>query len=92
MSLFDFRIKNGILVKYSGKDENVVIPSKVHTIEKSAFENNNRIKSVVIPNGVTTIDSKAFKMAKNLERIVLPYGLKVIKDQAFMCCYALKEV
>ena len=33
----DFKIKNGVLVKYRGKDSNVVIPSNVTTIGDGAF-------------------------------------------------------
>lgn len=36
----DFVIENGVLKKYNGKDENVVIPEGITTIGFTAFINN----------------------------------------------------
>lgn len=45
----DFVIENGVLKKYSGSDEEVVIPDNVTAIGKEAFKNCRRIRKVVIP-------------------------------------------
>ena len=56
----DFRIKNGVLVKYTGKDIEVKIPDSITAIGISAFEGCSNIASVSIPNSVASIGSRAF--------------------------------
>lgn len=45
----DFQIVNGILVKYTGSDENVTIPGTVSHIAESVFKGNTKIRGLVIP-------------------------------------------
>lgn len=52
----NFKIKNGVLIKYDGVARNVVIPNGVTAIGEEAFQDNIWIKSVTIPYGVTIID------------------------------------
>ena len=55
MSNNDFVIENGVLVKYTGTDENVIIPNGVKKIADCAFIYNKTVKTVVIPDGVEVI-------------------------------------
>lgn len=87
-----FKIKDQILLEYSGNEEYVVIPEGVTTIEKDAFENYQNIKTVVIPEGVTSIKSDAFYFCKNLMRVYLPSTLKEIHERAFFGCHKIVEV
>ncbi len=74
---------NGVLQKYLGHDEYVVIPAGVTEIGESVFNKNKTIKSVVIPRGVTTIGREAFYYCSALTHVTLPEGLKKIGYSAF---------
>ena len=89
----DFQIKDGVLVKYVGTDEEVVIPEGVTAIGNDAIAPSaSRMKRVVIPKGVTSIGERAFYSCTALESVVLPEGLVSIADDAFFYCLNLKEI
>ena len=48
----DFVIENGVLIKYTGDDTDVVVPEGVTIIGNNSFEF-CELTSVVIPDGVT---------------------------------------
>ena len=79
----DFTIEDGVLVKYNGEGENVVIPNGVTSIGEKAFENCESILSVKIPEGVTSIGSAAFFGCNNLENVSFPSSLKIIGGGSF---------
>ncbi len=56
----DFKIKNGVLIKYLGPGGDVVIPDGITTIQTHVFENCSTLRSVVIPSTVIRIGSWAF--------------------------------
>ena len=74
----DFDIRDGILYKYTGNSEIVVIPDSVHRIHEKAFRFCNTITSVEVPDSVTSIEWGAFSFCENLEYIKLPSTLKFI--------------
>lgn len=51
----DFRVEEGVLVKYRGPGGNVTIPEGVTSIGDSAFNGCESLTSVTIPEGVTII-------------------------------------
>ena len=51
----DFRIKKGVLVEYTGKGGDAVIPDSVTSIGNRAFYDCHRLTSISIPDSVTSI-------------------------------------
>lgn len=64
-----FEIVNNVLIKYTGAEENVVIPEGIVEIGRGAFSFNKRIKSVKIPSTLRYIDENAFCGCIKLEDI-----------------------
>ena len=87
----DFVIENGVLTKYNGTDETVVIPQGVKTINYKVFANNSRLHTVVIPNSVTTIKSEAFS-GSTLTSIVIPPSVTSMEDSVFFGCDQLTNI
>ena len=89
-----FKIENGILEKYTGKDAEVVIPDGVTKINESAFEQNKKLKKVVIPASVTYIGEWAFHECKKLKEIVFEPGsrLEELAGYVFWDCHSLVNV
>ena len=91
----DFRIKNGVLKKYTGSAADVVIPDGVTAIGDGAFAVStpwkSRLKSVVIPEGVTSVGDKAFYNCDKLESITLPESLTEFGSCPFRRCKALAD-
>ena len=70
-----FEIENGVLKKYTGTDEYVVIPNNVVEIGENAFSGCNNIITIDIPNTVTSIGNSAFSGCYNLLSIKIPYSV-----------------
>ena len=68
----EFKIKDGILVKYNGAGGEVVVPDGVIAIGERAFEENEKITSLTLPDGVTSVGKLAFSGCSGLKTIVLP--------------------
>ena len=91
-NLSDFKIKGGILVKFKGKDTDVVIPENITSIGNNAFENCNNLRSVIIPNSVTSIGENAFSECENLTSITIPNSVTSIGNDAFSGCINLSSI
>lgn len=91
-ALFDFDIENGVLKKYNGKEQNVVIPGCVTSIGGCAFYGCNLLKSVTIPNGVTSIGAAAFYACQSLTSITIPNSVTSIGVTAFYACRSLTSI
>lgn len=84
----DFKIENGILTKYYGSDENLLIPDGVKIIGEDCFEEYKFIKSVTVPESVVEIQSYAFSRCTALKTLNFAPkgGLEVIGEKAFCEC------
>lgn len=77
------KIKNGVLLEYTGRSTKVTIPSTVTKIADEAFYMNDFVESVIVGTNVKEIGADAFTEFKNLRMVSLPEGLKKIGRGAF---------
>jgi len=76
--------KNGIiLLKYTGKDEDVVILYGITEIGASAYEGCKFIKTITIPDSVMSIGDRAFAHCTSLALVILPNSITSIGNEAF---------
>ena len=87
-----FDIVKGVLLKYTGKDSEVVIPEGVVRIGEAAFRDSTSITSVIMPNSVTAVDSWAFKGCKALISVKISESVITIGENSFSLCENLKTV
>jgi len=92
MSNIFFKIKNGIVLGYTGYDTEITVPSEAVKIGDNAFQNHPLIESVIIPESVKQIGFYAFSGCKKLHKIVIPESVKKINKHAFDHCEALEEI
>jgi len=57
MSNIDFRISDGILLKYIGNNLDIIIPDSIISIGSYAFRDYKDLKSVTIPGSVQALES-----------------------------------
>ena len=87
-----YDIRDGVLVKYIGKDAYVFIPDSVTDIEGKAFYHNNNIRTVVIPDSIKSIAAEAFSGCTSLEAIDISSAVTDIGEYAFAGCTSLKKI
>ena len=92
MNKNNFEIKNGILVRYTGNDENVIIPDGVTSIRNGVFVNRKDLISIIIPDGVTSIGKNTFAGCTNLKSVTIPDGVTSIDDGAFSWCESITNI
>ena len=86
------QFEGSVLVKYTGKSRDMVIPKCVTEIYAEAFKNNQTIASVVIPDGVTSIGKGAFANCKYLQTVRIPATVVEIYNGAFLGCRELRDI
>ena len=79
------------IIKYTGKETNVAIPSDmkgmpVVAIADSAFHGCDTIRSLTIPDSVVSIGSLTFCKCYALERVTLGRGIQEIEFSPFAFC------
>ena len=87
-----FEIDNGILIKYHGEDDEVIVPDGVIKIGSEAFENNVNLRSIDLSESVVSIGRFAFFGCKSLVSVNLPNSLKTIEEKAFRDCTNLFDI
>ena len=74
-----FEIKDGVLEKYTGHDEDIVVPNGVTEIGLFAFTNWLSAKSITYPEGITML---SLSRGPNVKKISLPATLERISGVA----------
>ena len=96
-----FEVRNGCLVKYTGKSREVVVPKKVTRIDGYAFYGYSRLVKVTIPDSVKSIGNMAFYRCTSLMSVMISAGVKnsesttskmEIGDYAFYECSSLTDM
>lgn len=87
-----FRIEEGVLVSYEGREETAVVPEQVHTIGDGAFKACVSLKRVILPEGLQAIGENAFKGCRKLQEVRIPDRVSRIGGYAFHRCHGLKRV
>ena len=90
--LGDFILDHGSLVKYIGKNSNVVIPEGVWRIANEVFRDCENITRVEFPGSMQNVYRGAFSGCTNLETVVLPEGIKNIAAHCFRNCSKLESI
>ncbi len=91
-SVDNWKIINGFLFKYYGKDSHVIIPGSVINIQPEAFMDYKTMITVQIPDTVTTIGEGAFYDCDNLSKVTIPDSVTEMYSYAFESCDNLKYV
>jgi hypothetical protein len=73
------------IVRYFGREVEVIVPKKVETLRKSCFEGNNSIERVLFENGskLLRIYRSALAGCNSLRRLSIPASVEVIEEAAF---------
>lgn len=82
----NLKIVDGVVVSYSGNEENVVIPSSVTEIGPKAFCENESIKTVTFSSSLKVIHERAFQDCTSLCSVSFNEGLEKIDHHAFFNC------
>ena len=92
MFMADFEIKDGVLIKYHGHSQEVVVPEGIIAIGDSTFKDNNSIISIELPQSLINIGEEAFSNCEHLTKLVFPSKLESIGERAFFHCESLKKI
>lgn len=87
-----FQIENGVLVRYNGEEEKVIVPDGVTAIGDRAFDYCDTITEVILPNSVISIGERAFMKCSWLTKIGMPNTLEFIGNAAFRGCDSLERI
>lgn len=81
--LVDFIVEDGVLVRYVGDDDTIVIPDNVQEIGSFVFNEKSAIKSITIPSSVRKIGEYAIANCSSLKSIIIPESVIEIEECAF---------
>lgn len=88
----DFNIKDNVLLQYTGKEHQLVIPEVVTDIGAEAFRCSRTIRTVVFPKNLNTIGYRAFEKCRKLIKIKFPANTTINPGQLFWECTRLETV
>lgn len=87
----EFVIVDGVLVKYNGNAQDVVVPTTVNEIYLQSFAGSS-IESITIPDSVKKIGARAFEDCRQLVSVVLPESIDTLENGTFLRCWNLTDI
>jgi hypothetical protein len=81
--LGEFAVLDHFLIKYQGRETNVVIPEEIEELGWYSFADCESIEHVVIPEGITEIGHGTFRRCKNLQSVTIPKSVEEIDKSVF---------
>lgn len=88
----DFIIKSGIVIKYIGKNEIVIIPEGIRELAPCLFWDNQFVKEIKLPNSLVNISGDTFYNCTNLEKVTIPVNVKFMGNNPFAGCPKLNLI
>lgn len=85
------RIEKGVLTRYEGSSQDIVIPSGVVSIGNEAFRGKD-IVNVTIPESVIEIGEYSFSECRKLKKVNIEGTIDKIGGRAFLYCEELEEI
>ena len=82
-NLGEFAVLDHFLIKYQGRETNVVIPEEIEELGWYSFAYCESVKHVVIPEGITEIGHGTFQNCANLQSVTIPKSVEEIDKSAF---------
>lgn|GEM_PF-367487 len=82
----DFIIKSGIVKKYIGDSDVIIVPEGVRELAPCLFWDNQKIKEVVLPKSLVSISGDTFYNCANLEKVNIPENVKYMGNNPFAGC------
>lgn len=90
--LLNFKIENGVLIKYFGDNNNVITPNSVTAIDEYAFSDCTKLVNISISNTVTSIGSNAFNGCTSLKNVSITDSVTSIGYDVFVNCTSLTNI
>ncbi len=88
----EFKIENGVLLKYEGSEKEITIPDGVESIARGAFSNCKTLTSIIFPSSLKSIGIDAFWHCQSLTGIEIPDSVTNIEMEAFAGCENLEKI
>lgn len=88
----DFIIESGVVIKYLGSSNVVIVPDGVNELSPCLFWDNQKIKEVRLPNSLISISGDTFYNCTNLEKINIPSSCKFMGNNPFAGCPKIKVI
>ncbi len=88
----EFTVEDGVLLRYAGSAERVVLPAGLREIGEEAFSGNTSVRFVEMPGSVARIGASAFRGCTSLESVTLSPAVIDLPQSTFEGCVRLKRI